>query len=185
MTNLLAGLQVRKELGDLPPRPQDTIGQTEWIGSVRRTNQTFSGIPREGKRPCAPEHQAAQRTRARGGDLPSMVTAERQNVSKPVDPEILSRLCSEVLSTALELGPSERVQVLYSMWPRQPHGELKSIVVSLAESRRKEHSFYLDEGYKFWCEGRPQECSSAILSDAIPCSSFRRTALCQVPTRSR
>jgi hypothetical protein len=53
------------------------------------------------------------------------------------------------------------------MWPRQPHGELKSIAVSLAESRHKEDSFYIDEGYKFWCEGWPQECSSAILSDAI------------------
>ena len=72
-----------------------------------------------------------------------------------------------MLSTALELGPGERVQIVYSMWPMQPHGELRSIVVSLAESRRKEDSFYIDEGYKFWCEGWPQECSSAILSDAI------------------
>jgi hypothetical protein len=40
-------------------------------------------------------------------------------------------------------------------------------VLRLAQRRRKEDSFYLDEGYKFWCEGWPQECSTAIVSDAI------------------
>ena len=64
------------------------------------------------------------------------------------------------------------------MWPREPHGQLKPIVLSLAESRRKEDSFYLDEGYKFWCEGWPQECSRAILSDAIhPGSATSKNAV--------
>jgi hypothetical protein len=167
MTDLLAGLQVRKELGVLPPRPQDPIGQTEWKDRYDARTRVFQEylakanalVLQSIKRRSGPERAAAI--------YQAWFTAERQNVSKPVDPEILSRVRSEVLSTALELGPGERVQILYSMWPRQPHGELKSIVVSLAESRRKEDSFYLDEGYKFWCEGWPQECSSAILSDAI------------------
>jgi hypothetical protein len=167
MTDLLAGLQVRKELGVLPPRPQDSIGQTEWKDRHDARTRVFQEylakanalVLQSIKRRSGPERAAAI--------YQAWFTEERQNVSKPVDPEILSRVRSEVLSTALELGPGERVQILYSMWPRQPHGELKSIVVSLAESRRKEDSFYLDEGYKFWCEGWPQECSSAILSDAI------------------
>lgn len=167
MTDLLAELQVRKELGVLPPRPQDPIGQTEWKDRYDARTRVFQEylakanalVLQSIKRRSGPERAAAI--------YQAWFTAERQNVSKPVDPEILSRVRSEVLSTALELGPGERVQILYSMWPRQPHGELKSIVVSLAESRRKEDSFYLDEGYKFWCEGWPQECSSAILSDAI------------------
>ncbi|MDR3715204.1 MAG: hypothetical protein P4L51_20515 [Puia sp.] len=167
MTDLLAGLQVRKELGVLPPRPQDPIGQTEWKDRYDARTKVFQEylakanalVLQSIKRRSGPERAAAI--------YQVWFTAERQNVSKPVDSEILSRVRSEVLSTALELGPGERVQILYSMWPRQPHGELKSIVVSVAESRRKEDSFYLDEGYKFWCEGWPQECSSAILSDAI------------------
>jgi hypothetical protein len=167
MTDLLAELQVRKELGVLPPRPQDPIGQTEWKDRYDARTRVFQEylakanalVLQSIKRRSGPERAAAI--------YQAWFTEERQNVSKPVDPEILSRVRSEVLSTALELGPGERVQILYSMWPRQPHGELKSIVVSLAESRRKEDSFYLDEGYKFWCEGWPQECSSAILSDAI------------------
>jgi hypothetical protein len=167
ITDLLGGLQVRKELGVLPPRPQDPDGQTEWKDRYDARTKIFQKylakanvlVLQSIERRSGPERAAAI--------YQAWFTAERQNASKPVKPEILSRLRSEVLSTALELGPGERVQILYSMWPRQPHGELRSIVVSLAESRRKEDNFYIDEGYKFWCEGWPQECSNAILSDAI------------------
>jgi len=167
ITDLLAGLQVRKELGVLPLRPQAPAGQTEWKDRYDARTKVFQEylakanvlVLQSIERRSGPERAAAI--------YQAWFTAERQNASKPVEPEILSRLRSEVLSTALELGPGERVQILYSMWPRQPHGELRSIVVSLAESRRKEDSFYIDEGYKFWCEGWPQECSSAILSDAV------------------
>jgi hypothetical protein len=167
IADLLAGLQVRKELGVIPPRPQDPVGQTEWKDRYDARTKVFQEYLAKANalvlqsigRRSGPARTAAI--------YQAWFTAERQNASKPVDPGVLSRLRSEVLSAALELGPGERVQILYSMWPRQPHGELRSIVVSLAESRRKEDSFYIDEGYKFWCEGWPQECSSAILSDAI------------------
>jgi hypothetical protein len=167
MTDLLGGLHVRKELGVLPPRPQDPAGQTEWKDRYDARTKVFQEylakanalVLQSIERRTGPERAAAI--------YQAWFTAERQNASKSVGPEILSRLRSEVLSTALQLGPGERVQVLYSMWPRQPHGELKSVVVSLVESRRKEDNFYIDEGYKFWCEEWPQECSKAILSDAI------------------
>jgi hypothetical protein len=167
ITDLLAGLQVRKELGVMPPRPQDPVGQTEWKDRYDARTKVFQEylakanalVLQSIERRSGPERAAAI--------YQAWFTAERQNASKPVEPEILSQLRSKVLSTALELGPGEKVQILYSMWPRLPHGELRSIVVSLAESRRKEDSFYIDEGYKFWCEAWPQECSSAILSDAI------------------
>jgi hypothetical protein len=167
ITDLLAGLQVRKELGVLPPRPQDPAGQTEWKDRSDARTKIFQEyltkanalVLQSIERRSGPERAAAI--------YQAWFTAERQNASKPIEPGILSRLRSEVLSAALGLGPGERVQILYSMWPRQPHGELRFIVVSLAESRRKEDSFYIDEGYKFWCEAWPQECSTAILSDAI------------------
>src|SRR5882724_664195 len=167
ITDLLGGLQVRKELGVLPPRPQDPAGQTEWKDRYDARTKVFQEylakanalVLQSIERRTGPERATAI--------YQAWFTAERQNAAKPVGPEILSRLRSEVLSTAMELGPGERVQILYSMWPRQPHVELRSIVVSLAESRRKEDSSYMDEGYKFWCAGWPQECGSAILSDAI------------------
>lgn len=167
ITDLLAGLQVRNELGLLPPRPIDPDGQIEWKNRYDARTEVFQGYLAKAnaivfqsiERRSGPERAAAI--------YQAWFTSERQNASKPIAPELLSQLRSEVLATALELGLGERVQVLSSMWPREPHGELKPIVLSLAESRRKEDSFYLDEGYKFWCEGWPLECSSAILSDAI------------------
>src|SRR6267378_5406008 len=178
ITDLLAVLQVRKELGVLPPRPQDPAGQTEWKDRYDARTKVFQEylakanalVLQSIERRTGPERATAL--------YQAWFTAERQNASNPVGPEILSRLRSEVLSTALELGPGERVQVLYSMWPSEPHGLLKPIVLSLAESRRKEDSFSLDEGYKFWCEGWPQECSRAILSDAIhPGSATSKNAV--------
>ena len=167
LADLLAGLQVRKQLGVLPPRPQDAVGQAEWKDRCDARTKVFQEYLAKANAlvlQSIERRSGAERTAA---IYQAWFTAERQNVAKPVAPEILSRLRSEVLSLALELGPGERVQVLYSMWPRQPHEQLRPIVVSLTESRRKEDSFYVDEGYKFWCEAWPRECSSAILSDAI------------------
>jgi len=166
-TDLLAGLQVRKELGVMPPRPQDPVGQTEWKDRYDARTKVFQEYLAKANALVLESIERRSGPARAATIYQAWFTAERQNVSKPVEPEILSRLRSAVLSTALELGPGERVQILYSMWPRQSHGELRPIVVSLAESRRKEDSFYIDEGYKFWCEAWLQECSSAILSDAI------------------
>src|SRR5882724_4795212 len=166
-TDLLAGLQVRKELGVMPPRPQDPVGQTEWKDRYDARTKVFQEYLAKANALVLESIERRSGPARAATIYQAWFTAERQNVSKPVEPEILSRLRYAVLSTALELGPGERVQILYSMWPRQSHGELRPIVVSLAESRRKEDSFYIDEGYKFWCEAWPQECSSAILSDAI------------------
>ena len=167
IADLLAGLQVRKELGVIPPRPQDPVGQTEWKDRYDARTKVFQEYLAKANALVLQSIERRSGPARATAIYQAWFTAERQNASKPVEPEILSRLRSEVLSTALELGPGERVQILYSMWPRQSHGELRPIVVSLAESRRKEDSFYIDEGYKFWCEAWPQECSSAILSDAI------------------
>jgi hypothetical protein len=166
-TDLLAGLQVRKKLGVMHPRPQDPVGQTEWKDRYDARTKVFQEYLAKANALVLQSIERRSGPARATAIYQAWFTAERQNASKPVEPEILSLLRSEVLSTALELGPGERVQILYSMWPRQSHGELRPIVVSLAESRRKEDSFHIDEGYKFWCEAWPQECSSAILSDAI------------------
>jgi len=178
MTDLLGGLQVRKELGVLPPRPQDPAGQSEWKDRYEARTKVFQEYVAKANARVLQSIERRTGPARTTAIYQAWFTAERQNASKPVGPEILSRLRSEVLSTALELGPGERVQVLYSMWPSEPHGLLKPIVLSLAESRRKEDSFSLDEGYKFWCEGWPQECSRAILSDAIhPGSATSKNAV--------
>lgn len=167
IADLLAGLQVRKKLGVMPPRPQNPVGQTEWKDRYDARTKAFQEYLAKANALVLQSIERRTGLARAMAIYQAWFTAERQIASKPVEPEILLRLRSEVLSTALELGPGERVQILYSMWPRQSHGELRPIVVSLAESRRKEDSFYIDEGYKFWCEAWPQECSSAILSDAI------------------
>jgi hypothetical protein len=165
--DLLAEFQVRKELGVFPRRPDDPEKVKEWEQKIDERNKTHEKYFAKAnalllaslERRTGSEHNAAI--------YEAWYNAERQNGQKPAVSEILSQLRSDVLAISLELGPDNRVQVLYSLWPRQPHAQLKAIVLSLAESRRKEDSFYIDEGYKFWCEGWPRECSSAILSEAV------------------
>lgn len=167
MADLLAGLQVRKELGVLPPPPSDPAGQSEWkeryeartavfqkylAKANERVNQTIT-------RRTGPERAAATYL--------VWFTAERENSFKPVAPETLSRLRDEVLAVAPELAPGGRIQLLTTLWLSEPHWRLKPAVLSLVENRGKADNFALDEAYKFWCEGWPQECSKAVLSDAI------------------
>lgn len=167
IADLLAGLQARKKLELMPPRAQDPVGQTEWKDRYDARTKVFQEYLAKANALLLQSIEQRSGPARATAIYQAWFTAERQNASKPVEPEILTRLRFEVLSAALELGPGERVQILYSMWARQSHGELRPIVVSLAKSQRKEDSFYIDEGYKFWCEAWPQECSSVILSDAI------------------
>jgi hypothetical protein len=167
MSDLLAGLQVRKELGVLPPRPENPGGQKEWMNRYEARTEVFQKYLAKANARLLKSMERRTGPQRALAIYQAWFTAERQNTAKPVAPDILSELRSEVLAIALELESGDRVQVLTSMWPRQPHAQLKPIVLSLIEGRRKEDSFMLDEGYKFWCEGWPQDCSNAILSEAI------------------
>jgi hypothetical protein len=167
MADLLAGLQVRKELGVVPPPRSDPAGQSEWkeryeartavfqkylAKANERVNQTIA-------RRAGPERAAATYL--------VWFTAEREDSFKPVAPEILSRLRDEVLAAAPELAPGDRIQLLTTLWLSEPHWRLKPVVLSLAENRGKTDNFSLDEPYKFWCEGWPRECGATILTEAI------------------
>jgi hypothetical protein len=165
--DLLAEFQVRKELGLIPKRPENPGEEEEWKQRLEERNKAYERYFAKAnalllaslERRTGPERTAAI--------YEAWNNAERQNGQKAGVPEALSRLRANVIAIALELTPGQRVQILYSLWPTLPHGELKPMVLSLAELWSKEDSFSLDEGYKFWCEGWPRECSAAILSDAI------------------
>ena len=165
--DLLAELQVRRDLGIFPRRPDGAEKVKEWERRVEERNKLHEKYLARAnalllatlERRTGPERAAAI--------YETWNNAERQNGQNTTVPQTLSRLRSDVLGIALELEPGKRVQILYSMWARESHAQLKPIVLSLIESRRKEDSFYLDEGYKFLCEGWPRECSTAILADAI------------------
>src|SRR5579859_79121 len=167
LTDFLAGPQVRKELGLLPPRPSDPVGQKEWKDRYETRTKVFQQYL--SKANAILIESIARRTGPERAEViyQAWFTAERQNASKPIVPELLSQLRSEVLAASPELGLGEKVQILTSMWSREPRGELKPVVLGVVASRRKEDSSYLDEGYKYWCEVWPQECKDAILSDAI------------------
>jgi hypothetical protein len=165
--DLLAELEVRRAMGVFPRRPDDPEKLKAWEQRVEERNKAYERYFAKAnalllssmERRTGPERTAAI--------YEAWNNAERQNGQKPSVPQALSQLRSDVLGIAQELTPGNRVQILYSLWPTQPHAQLKPVVLSLVESRSREDRFSLDEGYKFWCEGWPRECSSAILSDAV------------------
>jgi hypothetical protein len=180
--DLLAEFEVRKELGVFPRRPDDPEKAKAWEQKAEDRNKAYEKYFAKAnalllaslQRRTGPERLAAI--------YEAWNNAERQNGQKPSVPETLSQLRSDVLAIALELTPGNRVQILYSLWPTQPHAQLKPIVLSLAELHSKEDSFSLEEGYKFWCEGWSRECSSAILSDAVhPGTLTSKNAVFLVP----
>jgi hypothetical protein len=167
MADLLAALQVRKELGVLPPPPSDPAGQSEWKErSEARTAVFQKYLAKANERVNQTITHRAGPERAAATYL-VWFTAERENSFKPVAPETISRLRDAVLAAAPELAPGDRIQLLTTLWSSEPHWRLKPTVLSLVENRGKADNFSLDEAYRFWCEGWPQECGATILSEAI------------------
>jgi hypothetical protein len=167
MTDLLASLQVRKNLGVLPPRTEDPAGQQEWN---ERYNTRTAALQRYlAKADALVVDTVGRRTGPERAAAIYQVwfTAERLNASGPVAPEKLSRLRDEVLSVGRDLASGQQIQVLAALWLAEPHWRLKPLVLSMVENRNKPDNFSLDEAYKFWCEGWPSECGAIILAEAI------------------
>ena len=161
LVNLLAGLQVRQELG--PPeekepdwakrdqRRQDYLKQdtAKLLASIRQ---------RSGPQRSAALFQAWQLT-------------ERSNSRPEEASAALVQLRQEVLASAKELPLDDLISFVTQVWNQKsmPREQVLPLVryLALAAGRPKEENYRLQfEAYPLWCEESPRECSEAILADA-------------------
>ena len=101
--------------------------------------------------------------------------AENQRPLGDPPAESLAKLRLAVLNVADKLEPDQQAQFLISEWKTLPHADLKPLILDLASS----HRF---EAYQFWCEDWPEECSAAIVSDALkPDTQFAPFHILMIP----
>lgn len=160
---LLAELQVRKQLGVLPAPSQDPSAQKEWQAECRNQRKLYDELLARNNSLLLSNISLRSGQQQRASLFEAWSNAENANSQSELDPkaiENLAKLRAAVLNVAGDLGPSQRAQFLTSEWNILPHEELKPIILSLTSGQSL-------EAYRFWCEDWPDECSKAILSDAL------------------
>jgi hypothetical protein len=163
LPSLLAELQVRKQLGVLPAFPQDSSAQQEWQAECRSQQKLYGELLSRNNSLLLSNISMRSGPPQSASIYEAWTNAENAKSQGEQDPKAMENLAglrASVLRVAADLDPSQRGLFLTSEWNILPHEELKPIVLSLASEQSV-------EGYHFWCEDWPGECSKAILSDAL------------------
>jgi hypothetical protein len=165
--DLLADLQVRKELGVILRRPEDPEGQAEWKKNLEERNRTYNQyFAKANSLLLASLKQRTGQARV-AATYEAWSNAERQNAGKPGAAESLVGLRTEVLKLAKDLTLEQQNNFLSSEWSQLPHEELRPIVERLATNSGEDLFGVRDQAYKFWCEDWLKECSASILTEVV------------------
>jgi len=165
---LLASLQTLKHLGMPVAYPNDPAKQQEWTEKSKERSEAYAkyfaqanallvaSIDRRTGRPRATAIYQA------------WSDAEFQNRTKPLPPEVLSQLRLNVLAVENELDRAQQLQFVVLAWQTMPHEQLLPMIRKLAKDNNTHGATYPSyEAFKLWCEGWPDGCNAAILSDVL------------------
>jgi hypothetical protein len=168
LTRLLADLQTRKELGVMPAYPRDPAGQQKWTEAWKARSKVHDGYVAQ-----AIALLTASIERRPGSSRATAIyqawdDATLLNATKPLTPEDLSLLQSNVLAAANDLDHARQVQFVVLAWQTMPHEQLLPMIRKLAKDSINHPPGYDNhEAFRLWCEGWPEECNAAILQDIV------------------
>jgi hypothetical protein len=166
LPELLATLQTWKQLGMLVPYPDDPAKQQEWTEKSKERSDTYANyLGQANALVMASIDRRTGRSRATA-IYQAWREAEFQNGIKPSPSEVLSQLRLKVLAVENDLDREQQLQFVVLAWQTMPRDQLLPLISKLAKaSNTNTYSNY--EAFKLWCEGWPDDCSAAILSDAL------------------
>lgn len=165
---LLAALQTRKQLGMPVRHPDDPTKQQEWTEKAKERSEAYARYFAQ-----ANALLVASLGRRVGGPRTSAIyqawdAAEFQNRRKPLPPEVLSQLRMNVLAVENELDRGQQLGFVSLAWQSMPHEQLLPIIRKLATDSGTGGATYPNyDAFRLWCEGWPDDCSAAILSDVL------------------
>jgi hypothetical protein len=94
--------------------------------------------------------------------------AEFQNPTTSSPPEALSQLRLNVLAVENDLDSAQQLQFVVLAWQTMPHEQLLPMIRKLAKDSNTHGDTYSNyEAFKLWCEGWPDDCNAAIISDVL------------------
>lgn len=160
VAELLAQLQVRKQVGLNTPTSDDPARKQQAQAECQEQRKLYDAYLARGNASLL-----ARAARSSGSQQSTVIfeawsSAEDQNVQSGQAPANLTQLRLAVLNVAETLDPDQQTQFVISEWKILPHEQLLPLIRNLASTHRL-------DAYKLWCEGWSDECSGAILSDAL------------------
>jgi hypothetical protein len=168
LPSLLARLQTRKQLGWPVKYPDDPAKREEWTEKSKERSDIYDKYLVQANTLLVAS--IARRTgRSRATAIyQAWSDAEFQNRKKPLPPETLSQLRLNVLAVESDLDRAQQLQFVVLAWQSMPHEQLLPMIRKLAKDGNTRGASYPNlEAFKLWCEGWPEDCSAAILSDIL------------------
>lgn len=166
LPDVLADLKVRQRFGPLPEYATNPAKQSQWQEENKQRN-------------LAHDEYASQANALLLGTLKRRTGRERTEAlyhvwynakmhdSHTLSPELIDQLGLEVLNSANDLTPSQQTGFLFLAWQIMSHEQLRPLIRLLASQTPADPSNYPGEVYRLWCKEWLEECSAAILSDAV------------------
>lgn len=157
---LLAQLQVRKEMGVFRPVPEDGEDQEKWQAECQDHRKSYDRALAKANELLLARlavHSGSQRSAA---IYEAWQNTENRYAQNGETSEILTKLRLAVLDVAEGLTPDQLLQFVHSEWNVLPREQLRPLIRKVASGGRW-------DAYQLWCEGWPAECSAAILAEAL------------------
>lgn len=166
LPDVLADLKVRQRFGPLPEYATNPAKQGQWQEESKQRN-------------LAHDEYASQANALVLGTLKRRTGRERTEAlyhiwynaemhdGYTLSPELVDQLGLEVLNSANDLNADQQTGFLFLAWQIMPHKQLRSLIRLLAAQTPADPSSYPGEVYRLWCKEWLEECSAAILSDAV------------------
>ena len=168
LPGLLASLQTRKQLGMPVAYPDNPAKQQEWTEKSKERSEVYAKyFARANALLIASIDRRIGRPRATA-IYQTWSDAEFQNRTKPVPPEVLSKLRLNVLAVENDLDRAQQLQFVVLAWQTMLHEQLLPMIRKLATDSNTHGATYPNyDAFKLWCEGWPDDCNAAILSDVL------------------
>ncbi|HKW98394.1 MAG TPA: hypothetical protein VJN43_11730 [Bryobacteraceae bacterium] len=161
---LLADLQVIRQLGPPPEQPPDAASLEAWQKKLQERQEL-----RERYLARANDLVLASIRRRSGPQRAAAIYDawynEEQLNKKPDPPARLAQLRFEMVGLAKDLPRSQQSQFVALAWPHLDHELLRPVVRDLALKHEDIGAF------QFWCESWPDDCATGIVGTAMKADS--------------
>ncbi len=168
LPDMLAALQTRKELGVMPAYPSDPTEQPKWTEELKGRSKVHDKYFAQANALLVASIERRSGSQRATAIYQVWNDANQLNLTKPLAPEVLSRLQSNVLAVADDLDHAQQAQFVILAWQTMPHEQLLPLIRMLAKDSVTHHAGYNNhEAFQLWCEERAEECSAAILQNVL------------------
>jgi hypothetical protein len=167
LPEMLAHLQTRKELGVMPAYPNDPAKQQKWTEELKARSEVHDKYLAQANALLMASIERRSGPQRATAIYQVWYDADELNATKPLPPEVLSRLQSNVLAVANDLNHTQQVQFVILAWQSMPREQLLPLIRTLAKSCTLAAGNENHEVFQLWCEGWPEECNAAILQDVL------------------